>query len=152
MKGSRVLKNLGVFAAIGLIPLGIAIANWNYPFVSTNPNFSDVERVFNKMQFPGDWQEIDSSENSGIAGRQCPIESSSHCYHKSKTFLVSESVKPDDVKQVLMQTGCPAVSIQDVGYKTDPEESKSLLCSIEGLDISGGHKGPENEVYISVGT
>ncbi len=122
-----------------------------YPFTSLKPNFADVERVFNRMQFPADWQEIRSSENRGIGGRQCPIESSTRCFHKSKTFSVPENVKPEDVKTILMQTGCPAVSITDVSYETDPEDSKSLECSIERLDISGGHKGPENEVYISVG-
>jgi len=57
------LSVFGVFVALlGLAYIHLAV----YPFTSQKPNFADVERVFNKMQFPSDWQEISSSENRGV--------------------------------------------------------------------------------------
>jgi len=88
----------------------LMIINWFiYPFTSAKPNFKDVETVFNRIQVPSDWQVIDESENSGIAGRQCPIESATMCFHKSKTYTFRDAPTVDKVMQLLMTSGCSSV-------------------------------------------
>ena len=147
------LKKLGVLWLIGIVLTGAAYINMAvYPFSTEHPNFSDVERVFNRMQFPSDWQEVKSSENRGVAGRYCPFESSSACYHKSKTFRVPAGTLDKEVEKLLKETGCPIVSIS-VSTPIGAEPYSSFKCSAEGLEISGEieHKN-EPEVYISIRT
>lgn len=144
-------KKLGLLWLIGVVMLGLGYVNLAvYPFGTTSPNYSDVERVFNKMRFPSDWTEIRSSENKGVAGRNCPIESGSVCYHKSKTFKVPKSTASLDVENKLKESGCPVVAVSEskpaggVSYTT-------FKCSIEGLEVSGEIEYMnEPEVYISV--
>jgi len=132
-----VLKKLGLLWLIGIILLGLGYVNMAvYPFATSRPNYSDVERVFNKMQFPGDWQEIRSSENRGIAGRACPIESESACYHKSKTFKVPDTTQKNIIEAVLNSAGCQAVSFTD-STPSDGDPSTNYACSAEGLSIRG---------------
>jgi hypothetical protein len=121
-----------VFLLLGIFYINLAV----YPFATTHPNFSDVERVFNKMQFPGDWQEINSSENRGIAGRACPIESESYCYHKSKTFKVKSDITRLTTEVILKATGCPVVSVKE-SQPTGGAAYTSFDCSIEGVSVSG---------------
>lgn len=137
-----------VFVLIALFVINVAY----YPFFTSHPNYSDVERVFNKMQFPSDWQEIRSSENRGIAGRACPIESESKCYHKSKAFKVAEKTSMDTIEAVLKQTGCPIVAIKE-NRPTGGEAYTTFKCSIEALEVSGEIEWKnEPEVYIGVRT
>lgn len=134
---SEVVKKFGKILLVLLIPLSLFIINNAvYPFSTTHPNFSDVERVFNKMQFPSDWEEIDSSENRGIAGRACPIESATKCYHKRKLFKLSNKVSLDVIEGILKKTGCSAVSFTE----NKPVEGTSYdnyQCSTEGVTVSG---------------
>jgi hypothetical protein len=124
-----------IFVLIAIFVINVAY----YPFFTSHPNYSDVERVFNKMQFPSDWQEIRSSENRGIAGRACPIESESTCYHKSRSFNVPESTTLDSVKSILLQTGCPTVAVSDNTAKDAPKKKYLLGCSIEGMTIGADY-------------
>ncbi len=112
------------------------INTWVYPFTSSKPNFSDVERVFNKIQFPNDWEQIDASENSGIAGRRCPIEQESACYHKSHTYKTGGDTEQAEIEAVLKSSGCSAVSFD----RSEPIGGVPYVnyeCSIEGLSIEG---------------
>ena len=148
----KFFKTLGIFVAILVVLLGVWIFhNSVYPFTTSHPNFSDVERVFNKMQFPSSWQEIDSSENRGVAGRLCPIESSTKCYHKSKTFSIPEATTIEDVKKVLLQTGCPIIGVRDNTAKNDMTKKYSLVCSIDALDIGSDFDIGKKRLYVSVG-
>lgn len=137
-----------IFVLIALFVVNVAY----YPFFTSHPNYSDVERVFNKMQFPSDWQEIRSSENRGIAGRACPIESESTCYHKSKSFKVPESLSNEDVKRILIQTGCSIPAESDTTEQGEVKKSTNFDCSVDGLNVGATYRGPEADVYISVST
>lgn len=107
-----------------------------YPFTSLKPNFADVERVFNRMQFPADWQEIRSSENRGIGGRQCPIESESLCFHKSKMFLTPEKPSKETFEGLLKKTGCTIVSYTE-NMPEDGTQYDNYSCSIDEVKVSG---------------
>lgn len=144
-------KKLGLLWLIGVVMLGLGYVNLAvYPFGTTSPNYSDVERVFNKMRFPSDWTEIRSSENKGVAGRNCPIESGSVCYHKSKTFKVQDGLTNEEVKSVLVMTGCPSPAEMDTTDSGELQKSTNFDCSVDGLEIGATYSGPESEVYVSV--
>jgi len=133
----KFFKAVGILAGIFVAIIAVWIFhNSVYPLTTTHPNFSDVERVFNKMQFPGGWKEIDSSENRGVAGRLCPIESSTKCYHKRKLFKVENNTTQQYLGTIIKTTGCPSVSYSDemVGGGTP---YSNYTCSIEGLTVSG---------------
>ncbi|MBI1857026.1 hypothetical protein HY003_01255 [Candidatus Saccharibacteria bacterium] len=136
---------------IGLVVVGmLALGYINlaiYPFRTQHPNFSDVERVFNKMQFPSDWQQISDSENRGIAGRACPVESESWCFHKSRTFRV-ESIDIAKIEEILKQSECPAVSTKE-SESTSGNKTVSLECSVKGLSINGSYNERKQELYFA---
>jgi hypothetical protein len=118
-----------------------------YPFFTSHPNYSDVERVFNKMQFPSDWTEIRSSENRGIAGRACPIESGSVCYHKSRSFNLPTTTTIEQVKSVMQQSGCQAISVSDNTAQGETKKKSLLGCSIDGMRLGADYSEGE---YFSV--
>lgn len=140
---------------VGLVVLFIVVGVINlfvYPFQSAKPNFADVERVFNKIEIPADWVEIDSSENRGIAGRACPIEPGTTCFHKSKTFTVPAGVNVEMVETVLLSSGCPSVGVVDNSYIDAPDTKYRFECSIEALDIGGDLNMNDGQVYVSART
>lgn len=120
-----------------------------YPFTSQKPNFADVERVFNRMQFPAEWQEIRSSENRGIAGRRCPIEPGSACFHKGKTFAIPSDIKNVLIEEVIKQSRCDSVGFtRQKPIGGDPYTN--FTCSAEGLEISGTIYERQGKWEISV--
>lgn len=132
-KKRRVLVGFAVFAAI---VTAFYVEATIYPLSTLHPNFSDVERVFNRMQFPPDWQETRSSENSGIAGRACPAFPESACFHKGKNFLVNKDITTIEIEAVLKSTGCVTVNFK----RSEPlggDPYTNFGCSYEGLDVSG---------------
>lgn len=135
----KAVKVTGISFGIVVLLGSILFVHWFvYPFVADKPNYSDVERVFNRMQFPSDWKEVSSSENRGIAGRQCPAESESACFHKNKEFSLTDSTKMDDVKKIFISAGCNSVSVTD--NSSERESSKSVMqCSSEGLTIGADY-------------
>lgn len=147
---SRGVKFFGVLLGVPAVLLALFYINtYVYPFQSKKPNFSDVEQAFAKLQFPADWQEIQSSENRGIAGRGCDPFNSSGCFHKSKTFKIADTVTQEDVKQVFLDAGCESVSVTDNTHRGEVESSYNLRCNLSGgLSFGGSLRGPENEVYI----
>ncbi len=146
-------KRLVIAAIVVAVLIVLSIINlFVYPFKSSQPNFADVERVFNKIEIPADWVETSSSENSGIAGRACPIEPGTACFHKSKTFSTPFGVGVEHLKLVLMSSGCPAVGVEDNSYIDSPNSKFTLECSIEGLDIGSDLDISNSQVYVSVNT
>ncbi len=141
------------FIGLSVVVLGVLFVNqFIYPFSAANPNFADVERVFGKMQFPSDWQQIDQSENRGIAGRQCPIEPGSACFHKSKRFKIPPNTDRQTIEGVLKQTGCPAVAFDEV-RSTEKLEYTNYQCSVEGLTLDGTYyQGDKWEASFIVST
>ncbi|MEK7471706.1 MAG: hypothetical protein AAB624_00485 [Patescibacteria group bacterium] len=144
-----------VFVAVAVILLIVAgVVNFFvYPFTSAQPNFADVERVFNKIEIPADWVEIDSSENSGIAGRACPIESSG-CFHRSVTSNAPLSTTPEQVQAILGLTDCPLPEPQRLDLGDGNDNSYKLICSIEGLEVVGNIRYLDDaaEIFITVRT
>lgn len=151
MVASRKRKVLTGFVIFVLL-VGIwCIDAFVYPFSTTHPNFSDVERVFNKMQFPADWKEVEASENRGTAGRSCPIESSTTCYHKRVLFSVENDLSKEEIEKILMMTGCPAASYTENNPKGGIAYD-NYSCSVDGVVVSGTlyKKTPSWEASFSV--
>ena len=144
-------KRLVVTAVVVAIIIVLSIINlFVYPLKSSQPNFADVERVFNKIEIPADWVEISSSENSGIAGRACPIESSG-CFSIGKRFNVPSNIAIETIQSVYDDSGCPAVAFKrSVPIGGDPYTN--LTCSVEALEVSGTlieqESGWELSVYV----
>jgi len=136
---------------VPIILIGLLIVHWFvYPFVSAKPNFADVEAVFNKLQIPSDWQVIEESENRGVAGRQCPIESESMCFHKAKTFKINNAASEASVSVLLVKAGCVSPSIKDARDKGDPEGSRfSSECFAGPINLSATVNMIKQEIYVS---
>ncbi len=144
-----------------LVVVGVVVAlfglwftdNFVYPLKSESPNYSDVERAFAKLQFPTDWVEVSSSENKGMFGRGCNMFNDSGCFHKSRTFKVSETTTAEDVKKVLLAAGCPGV-VEEKSNPISANPYTELTCTISALRVDSDieFSSPNNEVYISVGT
>lgn len=144
---AKVGVGIGLFLFVGFW----FINNFVYPFVADSPNFSDVERVFNRMQFPAEWAEIKSSENKGMFGRSCPIEPGSKCFHKGKRYKVPVNTSPDTIEAILKQAGCEQVSF-DEQNPIGGNPYTNYECSVEGLLIDGSlDKGTnwETSFYVS---
>ena len=140
----KLLIGFGVFLAlIAVTYINLAV----YPFTSEKPNFSDVERVFNRMQFPAEWQETDSSENRGVAGRRCPIEPGSACFHIRRSFAIPPTATLNQAKEALRTSGCSAVSETNNTSLGSEKKKYRLDCSIDGLDVGADYVEGE---YFSV--
>lgn len=150
----RALKVFG----IGLLVISLFVGAWVvdnliYPFQSENPNFSDVEKAFAKLQFPSDWQEISSSENRGLHGRGCSPLNDAGCFHKSMTLKVPDMVSLDDVKTVFISAGCESVATDNYSYVGESKESTNFRCTIgNNVFYSSGLRGPTSELYVSATT
>ncbi len=151
---STPVKFFGVILGVPALIIGLLLVNaFIYPFSSKNPNFSDVEQAFSKLQFPSDWQEISSSENRGIAGRGCDPFNSSGCFSKRKVFSVPINVGSTQVSQVLKQSGCESISIEEYKYNDTDKPSYNFRCTIgSNVFYSGNLSGTENRVSISSST
>lgn len=132
-----------IFIAITFVNLFV------YPLRASNPNFSDVERVFSTLEFPADWKEIDSSENSGWYGRVCPIEGSG-CFSKGKRFTVPLGTTKDQVKEVFKTSGCPVVGEYELRYEDEKRIATNLECSIDGLVVDGTFSEENDTKTVSI--
>lgn len=133
---NKVGRRLVIVVSVIVVLIVLAVINFFvYPFQSAKPNFADVERVFNKIEIPADWVEISSSENRGIAGRACPIESSG-CFSKGKRFTLAAGYEVSSIGAVYETSGCPTASIEEHEV-IDGDDYASFECSIEGLNVVG---------------
>jgi hypothetical protein len=147
---STPVKFFGVILGVPAVIIGLLLINaFVYPFSSKHPNFSDVYQAFSKLQFPSDWQEINSSENRGVAGRGCDPFNSSGCFHKSKTFKLPTNVTDEDVKKVLAQTQCSNLSSADISSASDTKPYLKFSCtSNSGTRYAADLNGTKGEVYV----
>jgi hypothetical protein len=132
-------RTKGIIGIIfGIVAL-LAVAQWVnwfvYPFTSAKPNFADVETTFNKLQIPKEWKLIETSQNKGLAGRQCPIEGDT-CFYTQKVYELPAGVAKEDIQKVVMSSGCVSTTTKD--------ESQAGLstkyyyeCMSGGLRIGG---------------
>lgn len=145
-------KILGLIIGLPVLLIGLFFINSAvYPFTSKDPNYADVEAAFDKLQFPSDWQEIKSTENRGIAGRQCDQFNTSGCFHKSKTFKLPSGTDVSRVEEFYKNSGCGSITRTDVTQSGEPS-SYNLVCTIDQIQLRGTYRGPGNEAFISVAT
>lgn len=148
------VKFFGIVLGVPALIIGLLLVNaFIYPFSSKDPNFSDVEQAFAKLQFPADWQEISSSENRGIAGRGCDPFNSSGCFNKRRTFSVPDNTTPAEVVLVLKNAGCEDVAIEEYKYNETDKSAHNLRCAAsEGIFYSSNLSGTESRVSIGSST
>lgn len=139
---SRGWKTIFAVAGVTVLLGGLwVVDNFIYPLKAENPNFSDVEKAFAKLQFPNDWVEISSSENRGMFGRGCDPFNDAGCFHKSKTFRTkeTESVK-SEISEQFISHGCTGI-LEEATYEgnsnTTPKTALNLSCQIDGGVIYG---------------
>lgn len=105
----RLILVIGLSIGLPLVLVGLIVVNWFvYPFTSADPNFADVEAVYNRMVVPDTWIKKGEGANKGIAGRQCPIESDG-CFSKVATFTVPKTTTEEEIKEVYKSLGCVSV-------------------------------------------
>lgn len=154
MDRHKKLKKVIEIAAIISIPIILLSIDWFiYPFQTKHPNFSDVNRVFNKMTFPSDWKVVSTSENKGTAGRTCPIESESKCFHKGVIYQIPVNTDQKTIEAILRLTGCPSPIFTD-NKPVGSYPYTNFQCSIDATTVDGGIKKISNNywelsVYVS---
>ena len=152
---SKGLKFFGVLLGVPALIIGLFYINTAvYPFQSKHPNYADVEQSFAKLRFPTDWQEISSSENRGVAGRQCDPFDSSGCFSKSKTFKLPPTAGEEHMKKAFTEAGCESVSQTDITQEGETNKSYSLRCNIgtAGVYLIGSYRGAKGEAYMAATT
>ena len=129
----KIALGVGVVFVIFMV---VTYVNWFvYPFVSAKPNYADVEKVFNKLQIPPDWVEISRSENKGIAGRQCPIESDG-CFSKGKRYQLNPGVEKSGILEILRSSGCISPTYTET-VVVGGSNTASYECTSGGVRVSG---------------
>jgi hypothetical protein len=134
----RALKITGIISLVFVAIISLwATDNFIYPFKPETPNYTDVERVFARLQFPSEWKEISSSENKGLHGRGCDPFNSAGCFHKGKTFTVDDvSRAKENLKEILKtHGGCSGVyeeAIPEGNSNTDPMTATNISCQTSG--------------------
>ena len=131
----KIFIGAGVFALLlGILYVHLAV----YPFWSDHPNFSDVERVFDRIQFPEDWKITESGEDRGIAGRTCPLEGSG-CFSKFSTFEIPKNTDSFKIENAVKAAGCSSV----ISYSSSPDGADPYTdysCSVGGINIVASTK------------
>lgn len=141
-----ILAAIGLWVTYGLVDFFV------YPLSSTSkPTFKDVEQAFDKIPVPDGWTEIRSSENPGISfGRYCWIENETTCFHKSKTYKVTEDQKYDIEQMIVESTGC-LVTKRDEPNERSGTDKYGLTCVLpHNIEINSSFGGAKREVYIGV--
>ena len=146
-------KKIVITAAVLLAVFGtLTVVNWFiYPFSSAQPNYADVEAVFNKLDIPEGWVVLEARENKGIAGRQCPIEPNTVCFSKEKTFKVPSNTTETSIITIFESSGCISPVIGEKREYTSGKYSQDYICSTQGVIISGTLR-IDDEVKMSLRT
>lgn len=113
MKNKILVGIVTLLALLGLLWIHLFI----YPFTTSHPNFSDVEKTFNNLPIPKDWKLISKSENKGIAGRACPIEGSG-CFSKRAVYELPPGTDVNVMTDSLRTFGCGPISVTDTSTKS----------------------------------
>ena len=147
-------KKVFVVSGVLLTLIGLWFVNgFLYPLRADSPNYSDVERAFAKLQFPSDWVEVSSSQNSGMFGRGCDRFNDAGCFHKSKTFKVPEATTKDQAKAFLISAGCPGIVESEFTSLGEAKPSFNLECAKSGgIRLGSTIYGSESQVSVTVRT
>lgn len=138
---------------VPVIFVGLLIVNWFvYPFSSATPNFADVEAVYNKLQIPSDWKIVEESENRGIAGRQCPVESVSMCFHIAKTYDINNITQKAVIEDIVLSSGCVSTTEKDNFQEGDIRESFTYECMSGSVRVFGTWENNLGEVSARFST
>lgn len=90
----NILIGIGIALAIYLLIIGAAFAYYQ----SQRPNFRDLEKAFNELNIPEDWQQVSSSQNSGTWGLFCWQLEGEACPYKITTYTRGVANNYDDIK------------------------------------------------------
>lgn len=144
----KAVKIIAVTGGLFLLIVSMVIVDlFVYPFTSDKPNYADVERAFDKIVIPEDWEEISSRENKGIKGRACDPFDKSGCFSKSKTFKVPYVVNSDNIN-VLLQDICIKVSYEKNTNTRGASGVTNFRCSTGVITFAGSLREAENEIYL----
>lgn len=150
-KGVKIIISASV-AFVALIT-AFYIDSAVYPFQAANPNFSDVERYFNQLEVPKDWQQVRSSEYKGVKGRACPMFPRALCFHKSATYT-PVGFSELDIRKLLDQyctNGDP--NYDEVIYPKNGKRSLNFRCELAtDIVFSGTYRDGINELYMAIST
>ena len=143
----KIALGVGVVFVIFMV---VTYVNWFvYPFVSAKPNYADVEKVFNKLQIPPDWVEISRSENKGIAGRQCPIESDG-CFSLSKDFKIRNDLDGAGLVEFMKSAGCISPTISQRAIAADDKNiGYDSECAVGMGRLISEYNPKKKELYVS---
>lgn len=154
----KALKTIGIIFAALVVIVGLWVTNnFIYPFTADDPNFTDVEAAFAKLEFPSDWQEISSSENRGIAGRGCDPFNSSGCFSKNRTFKVVNTEEAiNSVKGIFERSGCIGIDEKNVpegNSSTDPKTATNISCQPQsGITYSASSSLQRGQMSVTAKT
>jgi len=144
MKNKILVGVLTFLSLLGLLYIHLFI----YPFTTSHPNFSDVEKAFDALPIPKDWKIISTSENRGIAGRACPIESDG-CYSKSMLVKLPDGIDSLKYTDFLRSIGCGAVSVSDTSSKS--KRVFTYYCNLsDGIKIGSDFRVESHEASLRV--
>jgi hypothetical protein len=156
VRGVLVKKSSKIFVVTCVLlfvaSVGLLAIHWFvYPFTSAQPNYADVEAVYDKMVVPDSWVKKGEGANKGIAGRRCPIESDG-CFSKVGRFGVPKGTTEEEVKRAYESLGCISVIAQRTEQKGGVTYT-DFECSSGALRVSGSMtERNEWELTINVGT
>lgn len=148
----RTFKIVGIITVIIVALLSVLYINIAvYPFQAAQPNFTDVEKYYNQLEIPADWELIETSENSGIKGRRCPVTPGPRCFYKSATYKVENFT---DVDAENLTKDCSGKPIIDRPSENVPQQqTTNYSCLLEtDLDIGMSYNKTDGTLYVSIGT
>ena len=128
----KILVVVGVAVAIYLVIVGVA---WAY-YQSQRPNYRDLEKAFNELNIPEDWQEVSSSKNSGTWGLFCWQIEGEACPYKITTYSRETATNYDDIK-----TRVAYIEQQLVNLGYDNASNVYQKCSREDFINNDYHCG-----------
>lgn len=121
-----------------------------WPFEADNPNFTDVEKVYNDISIPSGWKLISTTENKGTAGRTCPIESSG-CFSKRGLYSLPEGADVIKMTEFLTSAGCKSISTSDTSSKDT--KMYTFYCQLtDGIKLGSDFKVDAREATVRIFT
>jgi hypothetical protein len=128
------------------IVLVVLLFGWLY--FANKPNYRDLQKEFNQLNIPADWELVSESSNKGVLGMFCWQIEGEECPYSIYEYSVSENISsnPEKIFETLY-------SILSSGGFRQEDNSYGLKCSES--DIKSGNYlcyvvGLKNKVELSV--